>query len=93
MYLCLAATVCHSLQRPPKLGAPTPLEMIEPALMSLAPPPSPCTKVCTLDAQGFCAGCLRTGAEIGRWMSMSAAQQWQLIEELNARRAQRDQEL
>jgi predicted Fe-S protein YdhL (DUF1289 family) len=93
MHLCLAGTVCHSLQHLLKLGAHTPLEMIEPELMSRAPPPSPCTKVCTLDAQGFCAGCLRTGAEIGRWMSMSAAQQWQLIEELNARRAQRDQEL
>jgi len=49
-------------------------------------PPSPCTKVCTLDGQGFCAGCLRTGAEIGRWMSMSAAEQWQLIAELQNRR-------
>jgi predicted Fe-S protein YdhL (DUF1289 family) len=32
---------------------------------------------------------LRTGPEIGRWLSMTAAEQWQLIEELNARRAQR----
>jgi predicted Fe-S protein YdhL (DUF1289 family) len=53
-------------------------------------PPSPCTKVCTLDAQGFCAGCLRTGAEIGRWMSMSAAEQWQLIAQLEARRKLRE---
>ena len=49
-------------------------------------PPSPCIKVCTLDAEGFCAGCLRTGAEIGAWMSMSPAQQWQLITELTQRR-------
>jgi predicted Fe-S protein YdhL (DUF1289 family) len=54
--------------------------------MSRAAPPSPCTKVCTLDAQGYCAGCFRTGAEIGRWMSMSAAEQWALIEELRERR-------
>jgi len=74
----------------PKLGGHTPLEMIGPELKSPAPPPSPCTKVCTLDAQGFCAGCLRTGAEIGRWLSMSAAEQWQLIEELDARRARRE---
>jgi len=47
-----------------------------------AAPSAACTKVCTLDADGFCAGCLRTGAEIGRWISMSAAEQWQLIEEL-----------
>jgi len=33
---------------------------------------------------------LRTGVEIGRWLSMSAAEQWQLIDELNARRASRD---
>jgi predicted Fe-S protein YdhL (DUF1289 family) len=49
-------------------------------------PPSPCTKVCTLDAQGYCAGCLRTAAEIGDWISMSPTQQWQLIEELARRR-------
>ncbi len=52
-------------------------------------PPSPCTKVCTLDAQGFCAGCLRTGAEIGRWLSMSAAEQWALMAELERRRGSR----
>jgi predicted Fe-S protein YdhL (DUF1289 family) len=59
-------------------------------LMSRERPPSPCTNVCTLDAQGFCAGCLRTGAEIGRWMSMSAAEQWQLIAELQIRRKLRE---
>jgi predicted Fe-S protein YdhL (DUF1289 family) len=49
-------------------------------------PPSPCIKVCELDARGYCAGCLRTGAEIGAWISMTAAQQWQLIAELARRR-------
>jgi predicted Fe-S protein YdhL (DUF1289 family) len=63
---------------------------MNPELMSRERPPSPCTNVCTLDAQGFCAGCLRTGPEIGRWLAMSAAEQWQLIAELNARRARRD---
>jgi uncharacterized protein len=53
-------------------------------------PPSPCTKVCTLDAYGYCAGCLRTGAEIGRWMAMSAPEQWALITELQERRKQRE---
>src|ERR1700730_13083105 len=67
-----------------------PLEIVMPDLMSPQRPPSPCTKVCTLDGQGFCAGCLRTGAEIGRWMSMSAAEQWQLIAQLEARRRLRD---
>jgi predicted Fe-S protein YdhL (DUF1289 family) len=49
-------------------------------------PPSPCVKVCVLDAQGYCSGCLRTGAEIERWISMSPAQQWELIAELAGRR-------
>ena len=49
-------------------------------------PPSPCISVCALDAAGYCIGCLRTGAEIGRWMSMSAQEQWQLLAELDERR-------
>jgi predicted Fe-S protein YdhL (DUF1289 family) len=49
-------------------------------------PPSPCINVCSLDAQGFCIGCLRTGEEIGRWMSMSPAEQWQLLAVLAERR-------
>jgi predicted Fe-S protein YdhL (DUF1289 family) len=32
---------------------------------------------------------LRTGAEIGRWLAMSAAEQWALIAELERRRAAR----
>ena len=49
-------------------------------------PPSPCINVCALDAAGYCSGCLRTAAEIGRWMSMSAQEQWQLLAELGERR-------
>jgi predicted Fe-S protein YdhL (DUF1289 family) len=49
-------------------------------------PPSPCINICSLDAQGYCVGCLRTGAEIGSWMSMSAAEQWRLLAELAERR-------
>jgi hypothetical protein len=58
----------------------------EPPAVPAERPPSPCTKVCVLDARGFCIGCLRTGAEIGRWMSMSPAEQWQLLAELAERR-------
>jgi predicted Fe-S protein YdhL (DUF1289 family) len=72
------------------MGAYTPLEMDGPELKGKTGPASPCTKVCTLDGHGFCAGCLRTGAEIGRWLSMSATEQWQLIDELKVRRARRD---
>ncbi|HKT71394.1 MAG TPA: DUF1289 domain-containing protein [Steroidobacteraceae bacterium] len=53
---------------------------------SRPPPVSPCTKVCTLDAAGYCIGCLRTGAEIGRWSTMTPTEQWNLIAELEARR-------
>jgi predicted Fe-S protein YdhL (DUF1289 family) len=49
-------------------------------------PPSPCINVCALDAQGWCVGCLRTGEEIGRWPSMSAAEQRRLLAELAERR-------
>jgi len=58
---------------------PTPTEPAE-------RPPSPCINVCSLDARGFCVGCLRTGDEIGRWMSMSPAEQWQLLSVLAERR-------
>jgi uncharacterized protein len=48
-------------------------------------PLSPCTQVCMLDEQGFCIGCRRTAAEIGRWTTMSPAEQWRLIAELRTR--------
>jgi predicted Fe-S protein YdhL (DUF1289 family) len=50
-------------------------------------PDSPCIKVCSLDAQGYCVGCLRTGEEIAQWPTMSPQQQWDLIARLTARRA------
>ncbi|MBV8741126.1 MAG: DUF1289 domain-containing protein [Sinobacteraceae bacterium] len=50
------------------------------------PPPSPCTGVCALDADGYCAGCFRTGDEIGRWLALSVEEQWRLIEQLEVRR-------
>ncbi|HVY80690.1 MAG TPA: DUF1289 domain-containing protein [Steroidobacteraceae bacterium] len=57
--------------------------------MPVTRPESPCTKVCTLDGDGFCIGCLRTGEEIGRWPEMSAEDQWRLLEELAERRRRR----
>jgi uncharacterized protein len=48
-------------------------------------PPSPCINVCRLDEHGLCVGCRRSGAEIGRWMSMSPSEQWQLIGQLAER--------
>jgi len=55
-------------------------------------PESPCIKVCALDAKGLCVGCLRTGDEIARWVSMSGDEQWQLLATLEARRRAREQE-
>jgi predicted Fe-S protein YdhL (DUF1289 family) len=52
-------------------------------------PASPCTNVCILGAAGYCLGCLRTGDEIARWRDMSAPEQWQLIDQLAERRAER----
>jgi uncharacterized protein len=49
-------------------------------------PPSPCINVCRLDDNGLCVGCLRTGEEIGRWMAMTASEQWQLLAVLAERR-------
>ncbi len=40
---------------------------------------SPCTGVCTLDIEGYCAGCHRTGEEIARWMSMSDVERERLM--------------
>ncbi|HNP63072.1 MAG TPA: DUF1289 domain-containing protein [Woeseiaceae bacterium] len=50
-------------------------------------PLSPCVLLCTLDERGVCLGCHRTLAEISRWSLMTAAEQWQLIDELTTRKA------
>jgi predicted Fe-S protein YdhL (DUF1289 family) len=59
---------------------------LEPTPTRTERPPSPCINVCRLDERGYCIGCLRSGEEIGRWLSMSAAQQWQLVAQLAERR-------
>jgi len=40
---------------------------------------SPCTGICRLGADGLCEGCLRTGDEIARWMSLSDAERARLM--------------
>jgi uncharacterized protein len=55
----------------------------------IAGPPSPCINVCSLDAAGYCAGCLRTLDEIARWSTMGTQAQWQVIASLQERRKQR----
>ena len=51
---------------------------------------SPCIGVCTLDEHGLCDGCLRTGAEIARWLQMGDDERLRLMETvLPAREARR----
>lgn len=47
---------------------------------------SPCIGVCTLDADGYCVGCLRTMGEIGAWRSYSDAERLRFIREILPRR-------
>lgn len=51
---------------------------------------SPCTGVCTLDEDGYCHGCLRSNAEIARWLQMDDDERLRLMEVvLPAREARR----
>lgn len=51
---------------------------------------SPCIGVCTLDPDGLCDGCLRSGAEIAAWLAMDDAEREHMMDTvLPAREAQR----
>lgn len=41
---------------------------------------TPCIGVCSLDPQGYCDGCFRTGQEIAAWLQMSDAQRAHLMD-------------
>ena len=41
---------------------------------------SPCIGVCTLGGDGYCDGCLRTGAEIAGWLQMGDDERLRLME-------------
>ncbi|HBU96950.1 DUF1289 domain-containing protein [Thalassospira lucentensis] len=56
------------------------------------PVKSPCTGVCVLDTKtGYCAGCFRTGDEIGSWMGLSDGGKKRILAQINKRRAQQKQ--
>jgi predicted Fe-S protein YdhL (DUF1289 family) len=55
-----------------------------------ARPLSPCILICTLDDDKRCLGCGRTLADISAWALMSAAEQWAVIDELDARSREND---
>ncbi|HEY4560650.1 MAG TPA: DUF1289 domain-containing protein [Lysobacter sp.] len=51
---------------------------------------SPCIGVCEIDAQGLCAGCLRTLDEIARWGTMGDAERLRIMDAvLPSREAER----
>lgn len=41
---------------------------------------TPCIGICSLDAQGFCEGCFRTGDEIARWVAIDDAARQHLMD-------------
>lgn len=47
---------------------------------------SPCVKVCQLDKQGVCIGCLRTRDEIARWIQMMEREKSLVIATLKHRK-------
>jgi hypothetical protein len=51
-------------------------------------PLSPCILICTLDDDKRCLGCERTLQQISGWALMSVAEQWAIIDELDARGAE-----
>jgi hypothetical protein len=46
---------------------------------------SPCSKVCTLDDNDICIGCLRTLDEIGAWGSADRQARLQILDNAAAR--------
>lgn len=41
---------------------------------------SPCIGICSLDDDGYCNGCRRTGAEIARWPQMNDDERLRMME-------------
>ena len=52
-----------------------------------APIESPCTGICTVDAEGSCVGCGRTLDEIAGWAGMTPDQRRAIMASLPARDA------
>jgi 8-oxo-dGTP pyrophosphatase MutT (NUDIX family)/predicted Fe-S protein YdhL (DUF1289 family) len=57
-----------------------------PLLAVDAAPSSPCVRLCRLQADGLCGGCLRTGAEIAAWSRMDDGQRRRTMETVLAGR-------
>ena len=76
VFRCFSA---DGIQASPRLRAAIPTPG---SIMASPPPPvlTPCIGVCSLDPQGYCDGCFRTGEEIGAWLSLSDAQRAHLMD-------------
>lgn len=48
---------------------------------------SPCIGLCTLDAQGLCLGCLRSGDEIAAWLALDDAERRYIMDVVVPERA------
>jgi len=72
---------------PPRMRAAPPLHSdvdeadLNPSITP-APVQSPCIGICRLGPDGRCEGCLRTGDEIARWLSMSETERRRLMDEV-----------
>lgn len=49
-------------------------------MTTVRPVLTPCIGVCTLDPDGYCDGCLRSGDEIAGWLAMDDAQRLHMME-------------
>jgi predicted Fe-S protein YdhL (DUF1289 family) len=47
--------------------------------------PSPCNKICTLNANHVCVGCGRSREEIGSWTQLSDGEKKQVVRRAEAR--------
>lgn len=43
---------------------------------------SPCIGICSLDEEGYCEGCFRTGEEIAGWAAMSEVERCRWMDEV-----------
>lgn len=50
---------------------------------------SPCIGLCSLDAEGFCEGCFRTGDEIAGWALMGDVERQRVMDEVLPERESR----
>jgi predicted Fe-S protein YdhL (DUF1289 family) len=55
-----------------------------------ATPPSPCVKICELDAAQVCVGCGRSIGEIAEWGGAPEARKHQILERAAQRRRSRE---